>query len=199
MSYWDTSTLSKLYLPEADSPAFAQKAAGTTTIVTAKLALHEMRRVAFRKESDGLIPVNTAEAVLSQADRDIAAGQIRVMDMDAQTESEFNAIMARCYRHAPPMPIRTLTPSTWRQPAWRAKRSSWLRISACATPPSCWASRCFLFDQAAAVNNLEFEKAALLRDQIRELKRAIDGGVPANHAGAARAMSYRKPKKSARR
>jgi len=27
--------------------------------------------------------------------------------MDAQEEVEFNAIMARCYRHAPPIPIRT--------------------------------------------------------------------------------------------
>ena len=45
--------------------------------------------------------------VLSQVDRDIAAGQIRVVEMDAQTEAEFNAIMARCYRLAPPIPIRT--------------------------------------------------------------------------------------------
>ena len=28
-----------------------------------------------------------------------------------------------------------------------------------------------------AANNLEFEKAALLRDQIRELKRALDGST----------------------
>lgn len=107
MSYWDTSTLSKLYLPEADSSAFARKAAGSATIVTAKLALYEMRRVAFRKESDGLIPANTAEVVLSQVDQDIAAGQIRVAEMDLSVEAEFNAIMARCYRHAPPIPIRT--------------------------------------------------------------------------------------------
>ena len=63
--------------------------------------------MAFRKESDGLIPRTTAEVVLSQVDRDIAAGQIRVVGMDAQTEAEFNAIMARCYRHTPPIPIRT--------------------------------------------------------------------------------------------
>jgi uncharacterized protein len=107
MSYWDTSTLGKLYLAEADSPAFAQKAARATVIVTAKLALREMRRVAFRKESDGLIPASTAEVVLSQVDRDIAAGDIRVMEMDARTEAEFDAIMARCYRHSPPIPIRT--------------------------------------------------------------------------------------------
>ncbi|MSU57080.1 MAG: PIN domain-containing protein [Pedosphaera sp.] len=107
MSYWDTSTLGKLYFPEADSPAFALKAASATLIVTAKLALLEMRRVAFRKESDGLIPANTAETVLSQVDQDIAAGEIRVVEMDSQVEAEFNAIMARCYREAPPIPIRT--------------------------------------------------------------------------------------------
>src|SRR5208337_5302035 len=34
-------------------------------------------------------------------------------------------------------------------------------------------------EMLAAANNLEFEKAALLRDQIRELKRALDGAAPA--------------------
>ena len=29
----------------------------------------------------------------------------------------------------------------------------------------------------AAANNLEFEKAALMRDQIRELKRTLDGSL----------------------
>jgi hypothetical protein len=37
MSYWDTSTLGKLYLPEPDSPAFAQKAANETLIVIAEI------------------------------------------------------------------------------------------------------------------------------------------------------------------
>jgi hypothetical protein len=44
-----------------------------TVILTARLALYEMRRVAFRRDSDGLIPVHTAEVVLNQVDRDIAA------------------------------------------------------------------------------------------------------------------------------
>src|SRR5439155_18282530 len=33
-------------------------------------------------------------------------------------------------------------------------------------------------EMIAAANNLEFEKAALIRDQIRELKRALDGSKP---------------------
>jgi len=49
-----------------------------------------------------------------------------------------------------------------------------------------------------AANNLEFEKAALLRDQIRELKRAIDGSEPAKETkkAADRTASYAKKGKS---
>jgi excinuclease ABC subunit B len=41
-----------------------------------------------------------------------------------------------------------------------------------------------------AANNLEFEKAALLRDQVRELKRVLDGQP--TKAGSNERMSYRK-------
>ena len=47
-----------------------------------------------------------------------------------------------------------------------------------------------------AANNLEFEKAALLRDQIKELKRAVDGSQPGEEAKPA---SYRKGKRTASR
>jgi len=108
MSYWDTSTLGKLYLPEPDSADFAQKAAVDPAIATTRLALYEMRRVAFRKESEGFIQTGTAESVLAQVNQDIAAGQIRIVEMDARVEAEFNGIMATCYRYSPPLPIRTL-------------------------------------------------------------------------------------------
>jgi excinuclease ABC subunit B len=49
-------------------------------------------------------------------------------------------------------------------------------------------------EMLAAANNLEFEKAALLRDQIRELKRAGDGVAPSNEAQTP--VSYRKTGKS---
>ena len=49
------------------------------------------------------------------------------------------------------------------------------------------------------MNNLEFEKAALLRDQIRELKRAIDGSQPAKDVKSAVGVSYRKVKGAAGR
>jgi hypothetical protein len=48
-----------------------------------------------------------------------------------------------------------------------------------------------------AANNLEFEKAALLRDQVRELKRGLDGSAPARDAQTARPkpVSYSKSRK----
>jgi excinuclease ABC subunit B len=46
-----------------------------------------------------------------------------------------------------------------------------------------------------AANNLEFEKAALMRDQIKELKRAIDGSQPAKDAKGSGSVSYRKGNK----
>jgi predicted nucleic acid-binding protein len=108
MSYWDTSALSKLYFTEPDSPDFLGKAANEPVIVTARLALIEMRRVAFRKEMQGLIQAGTAEAVLNQMIQDIAAGEIRIVEMDAKVEVALDAIMATCYRRTPPLPLRTL-------------------------------------------------------------------------------------------
>jgi excinuclease ABC subunit B len=53
-------------------------------------------------------------------------------------------------------------------------------------------------EMLGAANNLEFEKAALLRDQIRELKRALDGSESPKEAKerAARPVSYRQTRKS---
>jgi excinuclease ABC subunit B len=47
-------------------------------------------------------------------------------------------------------------------------------------------------EMLTAANNLEFEKAALLRDQVRELKRALEGCPPEK---AGKPMSYSKPRK----
>jgi excinuclease ABC subunit B len=53
-------------------------------------------------------------------------------------------------------------------------------------------------EMLTAANNLEFEKAALMRDQIRELKRALDGGKPSVETGA-KPVSYAGSSKSSRR
>src|SRR5882724_2054187 len=48
-------------------------------------------------------------------------------------------------------------------------------------------------EMVTAANNLEFEKAALLRDQVRELKRSLDGSEPPK-APTGKAVNYRKGK-----
>ena len=53
-------------------------------------------------------------------------------------------------------------------------------------------------EMLTAANNLEFEKAALMRDQIKELKQAIDGSRPAKDAKA-KPVSYRQGKRSSSR
>src|SRR5688572_9904124 len=55
-------------------------------------------------------------------------------------------------------------------------------------------------DMLKAANNLEFEKAALLRDQVRELKRSTgqDAGPSPRGSDAERAITYSKRKKSQR-
>jgi excinuclease ABC subunit B len=53
-------------------------------------------------------------------------------------------------------------------------------------------------EMLTAANNLEFEKAALLRDQIKELKRTL-GGVAAASPGAAARISYSKGSKGRKR
>ena len=51
-------------------------------------------------------------------------------------------------------------------------------------------------EMVTAANNLEFEKAALLRDQVRELKRSLDGTEPINQPKlpAGKPVNYRKGK-----
>jgi len=49
-------------------------------------------------------------------------------------------------------------------------------------------------EMLGAANNLEFEKAALLRDQIRELKRTLEGGAPAPAAQTLRSKPLTYPK-----
>jgi excinuclease ABC subunit B len=50
-------------------------------------------------------------------------------------------------------------------------------------------------EMLTAANNLEFEKAAVFRDQVRELKRMLGGGANEPRAVNAGAVNYRKGKK----
>lgn len=109
MSYWDTSALAKLYVPEPDSASFHNQAAlPNTTIVTARLTLWEMRRVALRKEAEAAIQLNGAETVWQKADADAEAGRLVVIDLERSLVGELERVMTACFRNSPPVAIRTL-------------------------------------------------------------------------------------------
>ena len=107
MSNWDTSALGKLYVQEPDSGDFERKADSVAVIVTSSLARLEMHRIAFRKETGGQIPAQTAEEILRQLGQDIASGDIRIVPIDQAVEAAFGNIMAACYRQPAPIPLRT--------------------------------------------------------------------------------------------
>jgi excinuclease ABC subunit B len=54
-------------------------------------------------------------------------------------------------------------------------------------------------EMLGAANNLEFEKAALLRDQIRELKHALNGEAPEKKRGTGSPVSYKKSRSGGRK
>jgi len=109
MSYWDTSALAKLYTAEVDSPAFEAKAAEpNATLTTARVTVWEFRRVALRKEMAGAIQTNGAETVWQELESDIASGWLGIVEPTGQLAQEFDRVMATCYRHAQPVPVRTM-------------------------------------------------------------------------------------------
>ncbi|MEY2880299.1 MAG: hypothetical protein RLZZ15_2679 [Verrucomicrobiota bacterium] len=109
MSYWDTSALIKLYVAELDSAFFEQRSRlRPGTIVSARIALWEARATFRRKEAQGLLAPGMTRVLHQALLADLAAGKWRVIEADDAVENEFNRVLDLCYRHTPPLPIRTL-------------------------------------------------------------------------------------------
>lgn len=109
MSYWDTSTLVKLYALEPDSAAFETYALSTPAEpVTSRIALYEARATFRRKESEGILRPGYAEQLYTQLLRDITAGELRLVELDGEVEQEYGQVLGACYQQAPPIPLRTL-------------------------------------------------------------------------------------------
>ena len=108
MHYWDTSTLVKLYVSEADSPQFVTHLATTGSATSSALARWEMFRVLARKEAEQLIAAGAAEAIFAKFEGDVAAGRVTLLPMDSATEERFRKLTLRLHRLAPPVFTRTL-------------------------------------------------------------------------------------------
>jgi predicted nucleic acid-binding protein len=109
MSYWDTSTLVKLYAREPDSTAFENYALSTPAKpVTSRIALYEARATFRRKESEGILQPGYAEQLYAQLLQDVAAGELRLVELGADVEREYGQVLGTCYQQTPPIPLRTL-------------------------------------------------------------------------------------------
>ncbi len=109
MSYWDTSTLVKLFAPEPDSVLFENHALATSgPIVTARIGLYEARATFRRKEADGTLQPGAAAVLFTKLMQDVAAGLVRVVELDPAVEREYGFVLDTCYGLTPAVPVRTL-------------------------------------------------------------------------------------------
>jgi len=109
MSYWDTSTLVKLYAQEPDSAAFENHALNApANTVTSRIALYEARDTFQRKEAENILQPGCAQKLYDQLMQDVAAGELRLVELGADVERAYGQVLGQCYQQTPPIPLRTL-------------------------------------------------------------------------------------------
>jgi len=109
MSYWDTSTLVKLYAQEPNSAVFENYALNALTKpVTSRIALYEARATFQRKEADRILQPGCAQQLNSQLMQDVAHGELHLVELGADVEREYGQVLRQCYQQNPPLPLRTL-------------------------------------------------------------------------------------------
>ncbi len=108
MHYWDTSTLGKLYVSEADSPKFTTHLTATGPATTFELARWGMFRAFARKEADQVSATGAAEAVFARFEVDVASGRVTPLPMSAAIEERFRKLALTLHRLTPPVFTRTL-------------------------------------------------------------------------------------------
>lgn len=106
MQFWDTSTLLKLYVAEPDSSQFVAHA-DPAGIAASELCRCELLRALARKESEGFVSPNGAEAIFNRFLSHVSARRIRLWPLDSHVENRFQRIVLHLHRQSPPLVIRT--------------------------------------------------------------------------------------------
>lgn len=107
MSFWDTSALAKLYVPEPDSLAFDAIAISGGDLVITTVTVYEARTVFRRRELDGVIPAGGAATCYQKLIGDIRSGRIRMVNDSPALEVEFGRVLEQCFSAAPATFVRT--------------------------------------------------------------------------------------------
>jgi|ERR1017187_3703019 predicted nucleic acid-binding protein len=109
MSYWDTSTLVKLYAKEPNSAAFeAHVLSASVGTVTSRIAIYEARATFRRKEAEGILQSEAAQTLYNELLQDVATGEVRLIELGADIERAYGQVLTLCYQHSPMIPLRTL-------------------------------------------------------------------------------------------
>jgi uncharacterized protein len=109
MSYWDTSTLVKLYVKEPDSIIFENHFRATSgPQMTSEIAFFEARATFCRKEADGLLPIGAVEILYNRLLQNVASGTIQITKLGTDLHREYGLILNLCYQQTPPLHLRTL-------------------------------------------------------------------------------------------
>ena len=109
MSYWDTSTLVKLYAKEQDSLVFEAEVMNVATgVVTSRIALYEARATFQRKEAAGALQSGSVQTLYNELLQDVASGEVRLVELEADVEREYGQVLAVCYGKKPSVALRTL-------------------------------------------------------------------------------------------
>jgi predicted nucleic acid-binding protein len=109
MSFWDTSTLVKLYVRERDSAYFVELARkAERRAIISQLSIHEMRCVLHRKEFARAIPADMAELAYRRFYHHVEDAVLTVVPYGRNVALEFDRVVRLCYRATPVVPIRAL-------------------------------------------------------------------------------------------
>lgn len=103
MSYWDTSALVKLYAQEPDSAFFENYLSSVpSSLATSRITPYEARATFSRKESEGILHRGAARTLHNELLQDVAAGDVRLIELGTDVEQEYGRILDFCYQQTQP-------------------------------------------------------------------------------------------------